>query len=345
MKLDARTTKIKLPSFSIILETENLSTADLGDLYLSLNSLVGQNPSPAEANEVIIVDSGDTPQEVLQELRSRFPWLKLHQAPPGISYYQAKMEGAKVATGDIIVLSDSDCVYSSNWLYDILAAFTENPQVNVVAGETATRGDNPYGLAMHFAYIFNGFSGRKQAYESTRYYCNNVAFRRDFLLANPITSGLPLYRGNCSIHAESLIRQGDYILRLPKAQATHAPPNGWNHFFWRFLLIGRDNVLMQRLLNDFDKQPQAVKLPVKLKTRIGNLFPILRRVKNVRFLQLIYLPIAIPIALVSWLLIFCGRVITYFSPDYLLDVYSEVEGTVYEEKPVSASKELNLPKV
>lgn len=53
--------KERLPSFSIVLETENLANADINKLSESLNSLVNQDLSPTQANEVLLIDSGDVP--------------------------------------------------------------------------------------------------------------------------------------------------------------------------------------------------------------------------------------------------------------------------------------------
>ncbi|WNC31854.1 MULTISPECIES: hypothetical protein [unclassified Thermosynechococcus] len=62
------------------------------------------------------------------------------------------------------------------------------------------------------------------------YFLNNVAFRRQFLLDHPIPTELSLYRGNCLIHAHTLLQQGECIWRQPQARASHAPPNGLWHF-------------------------------------------------------------------------------------------------------------------
>jgi len=69
------------PSFSIILETENLANADLNGLVNSLASLVHQTLSPTDANEVMVIDSGDAPPELLQQLCDRnAPILRLTEA-------------------------------------------------------------------------------------------------------------------------------------------------------------------------------------------------------------------------------------------------------------------------
>ena len=324
----------KLPSFSIILETENLSTAELDGFYQSLDSLIKQNPSAQIANEVLIVDSGDTPSGVLQSICDRYPWITVHQAKAGIGYYEAKMEGTRIATGEIILFCDSDCVYESDWLNYILSPFVNHPEINIVAGETATKSEGIYGLAMHLSYIFTGFSGQEELVPAREYYCNNVAFRRNFLLQYPIPADMSMYRGNCSVHARALARQGHYTWRQPKARAKHAPPNGLEHFFWRFLLIGYDQVKRKQLFvelnNSLPQTNQQEKKAISWLSWLGNKLPILRRIKRARPSQLIYLPLALPIMFASWLLVTCGFWITKISPNYLLKVYSAKEGTNYE---------------
>ncbi len=52
-----------------------------------------------------------------------------------MGYYKAKMLGAQLVTGDVIVYCDSDCTYESNWLRTILATFSQGDNVQIVAGK------------------------------------------------------------------------------------------------------------------------------------------------------------------------------------------------------------------
>ncbi|HAZ46595.1 MAG TPA: glycosyl transferase family 2, partial [Cyanobacteria bacterium UBA11371] len=240
--------KTQLPSFSLILETENLANADLKGLSKSLATLANQDISPTCANEVLLIDSGDTPTHILEHLCEQYPWIKVHHTQLGTGYYQAKMLGAELVTGEIVVYFDSDCIYQPNWLRSILTAFTEGEDIQIVAGETMTFSKGAYGTAMALTYIFPQPSGNKTLTPTSQYFLNNVAFRREFLLSNPIPTDLPLYRGNCVIHARNLQDRGYTIWKQSQARATHAPPNGFSHFFWRFLLIGHDYYWQNRLL-------------------------------------------------------------------------------------------------
>ena len=318
--------KTQLPSFSLILETENLANADLKGLSKSLETLANQDISPTCANEVLLIDSGDTPIHILEHLCEQYPWIKVHHAQLGTGYYKAKMLGAELVTGEIVVYFDSDCIYQPNWLRSILTAFSQREDIQVVAGETMTLSKGAYGTAMALTYIFPQHSRDKSLTPTAQYFLNNVAFRREFLLSNPIPTDLPLYRGNCVIHARNLQDSGYTIWKQSQARATHAPPNGLSHFFWRFLLIGHDYYWQNRLLakaaaETSDRNP--------MNSFKGKLEIFSDRVKkmwadNPR--QFIYLPLAIPIVIAALALIFTGYFVTIVKPKLLLEVYNDILG-------------------
>lgn len=325
--------EVQLPSFSIVLETENLTNADCGGLLQSLVSLAKQDLSPTHANEVWLMDSGDAPPELLDRLCKQYPWLRVRQIPPETDYYKAKMLAAELSTGEIVVYFDSDCIYEPNWLSNLLTSFTQDNAIQIVAGETTTRRVGIYGTAMALTYIFPQYSGQKTLIEGTQYFLNNVAFRRTFLLDHPIPTQLPLYRGNCAIHAHRLRQEGYTIWRQPQARATHAPPAGFSHFFWRFLLIGHDyNVLERLLASDRDlsaptaAQTESSAEMSKLRGKLQIFSERIGKIVADNPARLIDLPLAVPIALTSVTLIFLGYIITSFKPDYLLNIYEEIGG-------------------
>ncbi|MBD2314467.1 glycosyltransferase family 2 protein [Desertifilum sp. FACHB-1129] len=320
----------QLPRFSIILETENLANAEVKGLVRSLSTLAKQTLSPTLANEVILIESGDTPPDLLAQLCQTYPWIKVHDAPLGTRYYQAKMLGAKLATGDIVVYYDSDCLYEPTWLQTMLKSFTQNPAIQVVAGETATRGKGPYGTAMALVYIFPQFTAERALNPTSQYFLNNVAFRREFLLQHPIPTDLPLYRGNCVLHAQQLRCLGYQIWKQPQAKATHAPPNGLSHFVWRFLLIGYDYYWQKRLSQDSSKPHSIQNDPVMSGTsgKLAVLHNRLGRMFVNKPINLLYFPFALPIVFIALALIIAGYWITRFSPKYLLSTYNQILGEV-----------------
>ncbi len=91
---------MNIPTFSLVIETANLSLADLGGLRDTLESLAAQTLSLSNAREVLIADSGDVPTDVLQETLRTFPWARAMRLPEGTGYEELKMAGAAAATGD-----------------------------------------------------------------------------------------------------------------------------------------------------------------------------------------------------------------------------------------------------
>lgn len=314
-----------LPSFSIIVETENLSTADLAGLAECLDSLKHQSIAPATADNVWLINSGNVPEELLQDVRTVYPWVTIHHVEAALNYYDSKMYGVSLASGDIIIFADSDCCYSPNWLESMLTSFAQDASIQVVAGETAMAITGPYSLAMAMTYIFPPFGRKQSLHAAAGYYCNNVAFRREFLQHCPIPSKLPIYRGNCSTHAATIKKLGHTIWKQPQARATHAPPENLAHFFWRFLLMGSDDWLMGRKaqkVNQFDESLTAGQL------LLNRFLKALRRGRTVLREQparLLYLPVALPIALASLGLMCIGFAIAAISPYFLLSSFEKLE--------------------
>lgn len=302
----------ELPSFSIVLETENLANIDPEELVRSLSSLAAQDPAPTAANEVLLIDSGDIPADLLTGLTQQYPWIKICSAPAETGYYESKMLGAELATGDVVVYYDSDCVYEAGWLRKMLMPFVHEA-IEIVAGETTTHSVGIYGTAMALTYIFPQYSDRTELTPGQHYFLNNVAFRRSRLLDRPIPTGLPLYRGNCVIHAHDLVKSGMMIWQQPQARALHAPPSGLSHFCWRFLLIGHDYYWQKQLI------PIAPSGQGKLEIFSDRIRKMVRHDRR----HLVFLPFALPIVIVASLLIYIGYLITTHRPNCLTSIYNK----------------------
>ena len=320
-----------LPTFSIIYETENLASLKLENIYPSLDSLVGQDLPVTEANEFFIMDSGDVPDQTLKDLCAKYPWIQTRKIDPDLGYYEAKMKGAGMVTGEILLLCDSDCIYEKNWLRNILTFFAEHKEASIVAGETSTRIQNPYEMAIAMSYFFPRYTGKKEAYEEAHYFCNNVGFLRQFLLNNPIPPALPFFRGNCLVHAFSLhYLEGKKIWKHPGARALHEPPE-IKFSFWRHLLLGRDRVLRKKMLAELAEKAGKPGVGSQTKgswwVRVLKVFeiPQIFSVLKENPWRWLLLPFALPIALLLSLLFHLGCLITHFNQDYLLEEYNRYE--------------------
>jgi glycosyltransferase involved in cell wall biosynthesis len=335
----------------LIYETENLSSVELENIYKSLASLAEQTLSLAQANEFLIIDGDYAPPEVIEELSSKYPWISVKKIP-GIRYYEAKMKGAELATGEIVIYCDSDCTYNPSWLNNILSKFAENSEINVIAGETATPIRNLYELAIALHYFFPRFSHQSEPYLSNHYFLNNVAFRRDFLLQNPIPTELPLYRSNCLLHAYYLTSlKGYQIWKHPEVQAIHEPPT-LSFMTWRSLLRGSDRVWRQIIKSRLTQNPDITQgselsaqtnlnLPDKIKGAISTLFESkiatphqIKSALKEDVRRLVFFPLTIPYILWFELLYFLGSAITYWQPNLLLNLYQKSESKVGESVTV-----------
>ena len=319
------------PSFSIIIETENLVSAELEGLFQCLDSLASQTLSLEFANEVLIIESGDVPNEIIENISSKYLWLSFHTIEAGSDYYTAKMKGASLTTGEIIVFCDSDCTYDKHWLQSILTPFFENSEIKVVAGETVTPIDTIYDIAIALTYIFPRFSNSKSIYQSSNIYMNNVAFKQNLLIQFPMPSGVNIYRGNCVLYTRSLCRQGYKIWKQPQAKATHAVPNGKSFFFWRFLLLGNDAFTIYKIDRNFSQQKSKyvnliqdlVFLLLIFLSKIKELFNRCFTIASEDIRYLIYLPLSLPIVILSLFLFFIGLAFAYLKPSYLLRLYDQ----------------------
>lgn len=325
---------VKSPvSFSIIIETENLASADLPGLFRSIDALQSQTLSPLLANEVLMVETGDVPAEVLATIRDRYPWIKTQRIDPELEYYQAKMAGIALTTGEVVVLCDSDCVYNDRWLEAMLLPYARE-DVQLLAGETSMDIKGPYELAMALVYIFPRYTKRDSIAPAGGYFCNNVSFKRKLLETFPIPGALPMYRGNCVIHAHQLAENERCIWQQPKARALHAPPNGLAHFASRFLMLGYDGLCVSRFAarpSDLsleapmrparDLAVGALLLVRKLKTAATRLVQVLK--EDIRYA--LYLPVALPISAAAIALYAAGLILAYLRPAYWLNNRDQLE--------------------
>ncbi len=241
-------------------------------------------------------------------------------------YYDAKLRGAEAATGEVIVMCDSDCTYGEGWLGALLAPFAESDDVEIVTGETTTDARGPFGVAMALAYLFPRPSGDRGLQRSASYDTNNVAIRRDLLLAHPFPTGLPMFRGNHVIQARALVRAGHAIWRQPAARATHPVPEGLPYFFWRFLLLGDEAFTIAR----FSRAPgrrgvrpvrDALLCAAIAGGRVKQLVLRAPAVFSEDRRRLALLPLAAPIAAAATLLHWTGLMLSYLRPGALLGAY------------------------
>ena len=91
----------------------------------------------SQAHEIIIVNDAST-DDTAEIVRSMSVRLIDREKNGGAG--TARAEGARVATGDILAFTDSDCVVPTNWTSQIIEAFESEPELGGVGGIYKTTG-------------------------------------------------------------------------------------------------------------------------------------------------------------------------------------------------------------
>uniref|UniRef100_A0A182YE43 Ricin B lectin domain-containing protein n=1 Tax=Anopheles stephensi TaxID=30069 RepID=A0A182YE43_ANOST len=103
-------------------------------LLRTVYSVLNRSP-PHLLKEVIIVDDGSTKEFLHEKLedyvKRHLPKVKLIRQPERTGLIKARLAGARVATGEVIVFLDSHTEAGYNWLPPLLEPIAENPKTCV----------------------------------------------------------------------------------------------------------------------------------------------------------------------------------------------------------------------
>jgi glycosyltransferase involved in cell wall biosynthesis len=101
---------------------------EAGRLDSCLSAIANQTSMPFE---VIVVDNNSTDDCAV--IAKRYPFVKLlHEPRQGVVH--ARDRGFDAARGDIIGRIDADTILPEGWAEQVIAFFTENPEVSAVSG-------------------------------------------------------------------------------------------------------------------------------------------------------------------------------------------------------------------
>ncbi len=300
----------RIPSFSIVIETDNLAAVDLHELRSCLDTLDQQGEVLRKADGVFVADGGVVPESVLRELTSRYPWLTIIHADPGASYIELKLAGALETSSDVIVFCDGDVKYERGWLTALLEGFRTHPHADVIAGETTTPITGPYSLAFALTFNFPRLTGHTELAPSATYWANNVAVRRTTLERIPLPDPSELFRGQNLVHTNRILAESGVILRQPLARAWHAvlPPS---QIIQRYLKLGRDASAVRTLTaKDTGRPYLGAMAPDRPGTGVvGRLTDRLTQISRSQPGHLLWLPMAFPVLVAMGLAYTCGRLI------------------------------------
>lgn len=268
----------RFPTFSLVIEWENVKLSDVDRARRMLSALEGQlqelKPRFLETPEVwFLHDRHEIDVKMLTEMVGEaFPdptLAVLHFEPTDdADYYEQKNLGASLAKGEVVVFLDSDVIPEPGWLEGLLESFADTA-VEVVGGNTSIELDRFVSRAFALFWFFPLRRSRSGLRPSNHFFANNVAFRRALICSKPFPR-LPVLRGSCTILAQELLSEGHSIRMNESCRVTHPPPNGYSHVFRRAMAQGHDDLVLGNR-----------RLPHHYQSRLGNaLWRFQKRVKR-----------------------------------------------------------------
>lgn len=242
---------------SLIIECENVNDVGAdraGQVMRALSAQIAEVAARRALDGEILVmyaagsSSADEIQAaVVDALGSLCPWpVRAHacEGPP-YQYYEQKNLAAKLATGDLLVYLDSDCIPQPGWLEAFIATF-ERTDVVVCAGVTSFDRDSLYSRL--FAFLIDwqiDDPGPEPVVVTHGFKANNVAYRRDTFLAHPYPDN-GSYKARCVQLWRELAQAGITIHRANRALVLHPAPVNPRHFAAKAIGLGHDYGLQFR---------------------------------------------------------------------------------------------------
>jgi glycosyltransferase involved in cell wall biosynthesis len=216
-RTDATTFLMTRSLVSVVIETittrfDSATGSPAEDLARTLDALERQTYPHELIERIVVVDDQFATADAV-ELRKRYPLVKFVRSPS--NYFAAKNTGASAAAGDIVVLLDGDCEPEPDWLEALLAPF--EPDIAAVGGCTRYMGSSWGARTFSIPDFANVVSEKGSA---SGFNLNNVAFRREVLLAYPLDTRIPR-NGGCYFLFHQLRADGLRVLYEPRAVVAH----------------------------------------------------------------------------------------------------------------------------
>jgi poly-beta-1,6-N-acetyl-D-glucosamine synthase len=220
-------------TISIIIPARN-EEENIGSLLQSLQ----RQDYPAALVEIIVVDDNSTDGSA--EIVKKFNGIKLIQLKEdNINSYKKKAieTGIAVATGELIVTTDADCIAGPKWLSTIAAFKTENNSVFIAAPVVFDCNSSVVQLfqAMDFM-ILQGITGAS-VHKSIHSMCNgaNLAYERKvFYEANGFSGVDHIASGDDMLLMHKIWKQYPdrvHYLKSKDAIVSTQPMKTWKAFF------------------------------------------------------------------------------------------------------------------
>jgi len=236
---------VTAPLVTIAIETIttrfDCARGSLADDLAGTLAALDRQTYPSESIERIVMLDNEVAAADADALRRLYPSVRFLSSQAS-NYFDAKNAGAAAAAGEFIALLDGDCVPAPDWLETLLARF--EPGVAAVAGRTRYAGGSWTARTFSipdFAYVLAEDNGAASGFN-----INNVAFRREVLVANPFDARIPR-NGGCYFLFHQLRAGGALILYEPRAVVAHGLDIRGLGFVRKHFDRGYDGVTVHRL--------------------------------------------------------------------------------------------------
>ena len=229
---EGRSTVNPPPRVSVLIAARNESAG----IRATLDSVLDQDY--AGVWDVWVADdrsTDDTPQ-ILEEYRARYPErlhiLTIKEIPEGVSPKKhAISKMIEACEGDILCLTDADCIVQREWLTGILREF--EPGIELVAGHSyipTVPGKSPFIICMQavetLIYRVAGTAGLAMHLPLTST-GNNLAYRKDFFKSvNGFENVIKIQSGDDDLLMQKLATDRPFAMRYCITPSTFVTTNG-----------------------------------------------------------------------------------------------------------------------
>ncbi len=256
-------------NYSIIIPAYNAETT----IVLCLEAVLAQS-LPRSQYEVIVVDDGST--DATSKIIRNFPVLYIHQENQGPA--AARNKGAQIATGNIILFTDADCVPDHYWLEEMVSPFSGPEKISGVKGAYKTA---QHALTARFAQA--EFEDRFTLLEKASFIdmvdTYSAAFKRDvFCSIGGFDPSFPVANNEDTELSYRLVASGHLLVFNPRAFVYHTHPDTLKKYlrvkfwrgYWRVIVYAR---YPEKAIKD-SYTPGVIKIQTLIMLLLYSLLPV-----------------------------------------------------------------------
>jgi cellulose synthase/poly-beta-1,6-N-acetylglucosamine synthase-like glycosyltransferase len=238
--LQAEDKPLSLPKVTVLIAARNEALR----ISKCLDSLLVQDFDTTRLQIIIVDDrSDDGTADLLREYANRWPGrltlVSVTKTFPNFSPKKyALSQGMKVASGDIILTTDADCIMSKSWVSSVVAEF--GPKTGLVLGMTSYYPMGKPGIVwgtealefISYGIVAAGLVGLRFPVHGN---ANNIAYRREvYLEAAGFATHSNIISGDDDFLIQSINKLGHWEIRysvLAESQVQTEPPLSLGQFW------------------------------------------------------------------------------------------------------------------